>query len=38
MTKEQLALLYKILDTKDSWGKDEMKILILEIVVGVRTS
>lgn len=37
MTKEQLALLYKILDTKNSWGKNEIKTLVLEIVAGIRT-
>ena len=38
MTKEQLALLYEILDTKNSWGKNEVKTLILEIAAGIRTS
>ena len=36
MTKEQLQLLYKILDTKNSWGKNEIKTLVLEIVSGIR--
>ena len=37
MTKAQLALLYEILDTKNNWGKNEVKTLILEIAAG-RTS
>jgi len=36
MTKEQLKLLYKILETKNSWGKNEIKKLLLEIVSGIR--
>jgi len=35
MTKEQLQILYKALDKKNSWGKNEIKTLILEIVAGV---
>ena len=38
MTQEQLQLFYKILDTKNSWGKNEIKTLVLEIVAGIRTS
>ena len=38
MTQEQLQLFYKILDTKNSWGKNEIKQLVLEIVAGIRTS
>ena len=38
MTKEQLQLFYKILDTKNSWGKNEIKQLVLEIVAGIRTT
>lgn len=37
MTVEQLKLLYKILETKNSWGKNEIKTLILEVVSGIRT-
>lgn len=37
MTKEQLQLFYKILETKNSWGKNEIKQLLLEVVAGVRT-
>ena len=38
MTKEQLKLFYEILDTKNSWGKNEIRTLLLEIVSGIRTS
>ena len=38
MSQEQLQLFYKILDTKNSWGKNEIKTLVLEIVAGIRTS
>jgi len=37
MTKEQLQLFYKILETKNSWGKNEIKQLLLEVVSGIRT-
>jgi hypothetical protein len=37
MTKEQLQLFYKILETKNSWGKNEIKTLLLEIAAGIRT-
>lgn len=38
MTKEQLKLFYTILDTKNSWGKNEIKTLLLEITSGIRTT
>ena len=38
MSQEQLKLFYKILDTKNSWGKNEIKQLVLEIVAGIRTT
>lgn len=38
MTKEQLKLFYAILDTKNSWGKNEIKTLLLEITSGIRTT
>ena len=38
MTQEQLQLFYKILNTKNSWGKNEIKQLVLEIVAGIRTT
>lgn len=37
MTKEQLQLFYKILESKNSWGKNEIKTMLLEVVAGVRT-
>ena len=38
MTAEQLKLFYVILETKNSWGKNEIKTLLLEIAAGIRTS
>lgn len=38
MTPEQLKLFYEILETKNSWGKNEIRTLLLEIVSGIRTS
>jgi hypothetical protein len=35
MTNEQLALFYKLLDTKNSWGKKEIRTLLLEVVSGI---
>ena len=29
MTKEQLQLFYKTLETKNSWGKNEIKTMLL---------
>lgn len=37
MTKEQLKLFYEILETKNSWGKNEIKKVLLEVVSGIRT-
>ncbi len=37
MTKEQLQLFYTILETKNSWGKNEIKTVLLEVVSGIRT-
>ena len=37
MTNEQLKLFYKILETKNSWGKNEIKTVLLEIASGIRT-
>lgn len=37
MTKEQLQLFYAILETKNSWGKNEIKTVLLEVVSGIRT-
>lgn len=38
MTPEQLKLFYTILDTKNSWSKNEIRQVLLEVVSGVRTS
>lgn len=38
MTQEQLNLFYKILETKNSWGKNEIKQVLLEVIAGIRTS
>lgn len=37
MTTDQLRLFYAVLETKNSWGKNEVKSLLLEIVSGIRT-
>lgn len=37
MTTEQLKLFYKILETKNSWGKNEIRQVLLEVVSGIRT-
>ena len=37
MTQEQFNLFYSILETKNSWGKNEIKTLLLEIKAGIRT-
>ena len=37
MTQEQLQLFYAILETKNSWGKNEIKTILLEVVSGIRT-
>lgn len=38
MTVEQLKLFYAILETKNSWGKNEIKTVLLEVCSGIRTS
>lgn len=38
MTAEQLKLFYQILETKNAWGKNEIRTLLLEIVAGIRTA
>ena len=38
MTQEQLRLFYELLETKNSWGKNEIKKLLLEVTSGVITS
>ena len=37
MTKEQLEAFYNILNTKNSWGKNEIRTVLLEIIAGIRT-
>ena len=37
MTQEQLNLFYQILNTKNSWGKNEIRQVLLEICAGIRT-
>jgi len=37
MTADQLKLFYTILETKNSWGKNELKQMLLEVVSGIRT-
>lgn len=37
MTPEQLKLFYQILETKNSWGKNEIRQVLLEVAAGVRT-
>ena len=36
MTKEQLEIFYRILDTKNSWGKNEIKTMLLEVIAEIR--
>lgn len=38
MTQEQLNLFYQILNSKNSWGKNEIRQVLLEIVAGIRTT
>ena len=38
MTQEQLNLFYRILETKNSWGKNEIKTVLLEVTTGIRTT
>lgn len=38
MTQEQLKLFYQLLETKNSWGKNEIKKLLLELTSGIITS
>lgn len=38
MTIEQLKLFYAILETKNSWGKNEIKQVLLEVTAGIRTA
>ena len=36
MTKEQLEIFYKILETKNSWDKNEIKTMLLEVIARLR--
>jgi hypothetical protein len=36
MNQEQLDLFYKTLETKNSWGKNEIKTVLLKIIAGIR--
>ena len=36
MTKEQLEIFYRILETKNSWCKTEIKTMLLEVIAGLR--
>lgn len=36
MTQEQLKKFYEILETKNSWGKNELKQMLLEVIAGLR--
>lgn len=38
MTVEQMKLFYQILETKNSWGKNEIRTVLLEVVSGIRTT
>ena len=38
MTQEQLRLFYELLETKNSWGKNEIKKLLLEVTSEIITS
>ena len=38
MTTDQLKLFYAILETKNSWGKNEIRTVLLEVVSGIRTT
>lgn len=36
MTQEQLATFIRIIESKNSWGKVEIKTLMLEVIAGIR--
>lgn len=38
MTQDQLKLFYAILETKNSWGKNEIKQVLLEVCSGIRNA
>ena len=37
MTAAQMKLFYEILKTRNSWGKNEVQKVLLEVVAGIRT-
>lgn len=38
MTQSQLNLFYEILNSKNSWGKNEIRQVLLEIIARIRTT
>jgi len=36
MTPEQLKRFYEILETQNSWGKNQIKQMLLEVIAGLR--
>jgi hypothetical protein len=36
MTPEQLKRFYEILETQNSWGKNQVKQMLLEVIAGIR--
>ena len=36
MNQEQLKKFLTILETKNSWGKNEIRTLVLDIIAGIR--
>ena len=38
MTTDQLKLFYAILETKNSWSKNGIRTVLLEVVSGIRTA
>lgn len=36
MNQEQLKTFYRLLETKNSWGKNEIKTLVLEVIAGIK--
>lgn len=38
MSIDQVKLFYAILETKNSWGKNEIRSVLLEVAAGIRTA
>ncbi len=36
MTQEQMQVFLAAIETKNSWGKNELKQLMLEVIAGIR--